>query len=227
MEWNEKRVAGGDSSGSDDGQKRGRGGHVLRDRSAHRAVRHPGPPPRRHFHGCTDAGRVRRLGQQEREKHRLGANQIRIDGGRSRSHRRPVHGLQHEPGQVVGTGALEQSVVPSLDLLVRPHRWRPSVVLHVQNHLRREEEQAGGACRRSCGVEQRGHPEGRGTSFLRGIPFLNSLIVIFVYLFVCLFQSFSHTLFSKFLCEDKKVSCRRDFVSSRILGSRSFFFLPS
>lgn len=158
-------VAGGDSGGTVDRQKRGRGGHVLRDRSAHRAVRHPGPPSRRHFHRRADAGRVRRVGQQEREKHGLGANQIRIDGGRSRSRRRPVHGMQHEPGQVVGTGALEQSVVPSLDLLVRAHRWRPSLVLHVQNHLRREEEQAGGACRRSCCVEQRGHPEGRGTRF--------------------------------------------------------------
>lgn len=170
------RVAGGDSGGTVDRQKRGRGGHVLRDRSAHRAVRHPGPPSRRHFHRRADAGRVRRVGQQEREKHGLGANQIRIDGGRSRSRRRPVHGMQHEPGQVVGTGALEQSVVPSLDLLVRPHRWRPSVVLHVQNHLRREEEEAGGACRRGCCVEQRGHPEGRGTRFflLCGISFLNS-----------------------------------------------------
>lgn len=146
----------------------------MRDRAAHGAVRYPRPPSRGHFHGCTDAGRVRRLGQQEREKHRLGANQIRIDGGRSRSRRRPVHGLQHEPGQVVGTGALEQSVVPSLDLLVRPHRWRPSVVLHVQNHLRREEERAGGACRRSRRVEQRGYPEGRGTRFLLPVQYIFS-----------------------------------------------------
>ena len=156
----------------------------MRDQSTLGAICDPGPGSRGYCHCYTGAGRLRRLGQEKREKHGLGATQIRPDCQCSCTRIRTLHRLQYEPGQVVGTGSVEQSVVPSLDLLVRADRWRPCIVVHVQDHLRREREYARGAGCRGCRFEQRRHPEDGG------MP-VSNLLYFSIWFLIYIYQYFS------------------------------------
>lgn len=114
--------AGGNAEGPTDISHSRRGQYILRDRHKQPTVCDPRLPSGSHRRRRPDADRVLRLGHQERAQHGLGADQVRPDGGRVGDHDWSLYRLQHEPGEVVCTGIVEQSVGASLDLLVRPDR---------------------------------------------------------------------------------------------------------
>jgi len=109
---------------------------VLCDWFAQRIIRDPGSGSRRFRDRDSHTSGMLDLGCQKREEHGFGVDKIRPHCGCARHLLRALYRLQHEPGAIVRTGTLEQSMVTSLDLLVRSDRRCPDHLLRVQSCFR-------------------------------------------------------------------------------------------